>query len=178
MSIKPRVPRGVIEFGIVEQGDMLDTMMKPGGYRVDYFNRPDVMPADRLAFYVRGELENGARYSKRARTHMLAGFHVIMTDLDLHHLVAVYLDITWIGQPSRLAYEQMKSDLCQGLFCRVFAFCLADLAPCPAVITDLALLRASYPGFEVLAYDSRTKSVQRIELDPTDALAGRDNTRA
>ncbi|NPV55924.1 MAG: hypothetical protein HPY76_04505, partial [Anaerolineae bacterium] len=105
----------------------------------------------------------GAAYSMHARLHMLAGFQVIMTELGLRRLVAVYLDIAQCDQVVRPAYDQMKSDLLAGVFCQLFVFRVADLAPCPAVLDELSSLRSQVPAFEILAFDTVKQTVQRFD---------------
>jgi hypothetical protein len=132
---------------------MFETLMKVGGYRVDYLN-PIVRGNRRaFAFYVRGELPAGEAYSVVAKRHLFAGLDYIQQELGQHNLVAIYLDVSPLRNIVRPAYQQLKVDMRSGMFRRVFAYRYSDFAGDPGVNEDLARLFEEVGGFDLVTCD-------------------------
>jgi hypothetical protein len=129
---------------------MLNTLLKFGSHRVDYFDQTDGNP-QAFAFYVRGGMAADERYSHEAKHQLYGGLAVIRTALGLENLAAVYIDIDELANFQRPAYQQMKKDLLAGMFNRVFVFDFSALLGEPAAEADLADLTAKVGGFELFS---------------------------
>lgn len=131
---------------------MLDTLLKFGSYRVDYFDRTGHNPLA-LGFYVCGSIEVQYRYSREAKHQLYRGLGLISSRLGLDNLAAVYIDVNDIANLQRPAYLQLKRDLRDGLFKRVF------ILESMALLGELEAARDFYdfivniPGFESLSCD-------------------------
>jgi len=129
---------------------MLNTLLKFGSHRVDYFDQTGSNP-QAFAFYVRGGMAADERYSHNAKHQLYGGLALIRANLGLENLAAVYIDIDELANLQRPAYQQMKHDLLAGMFTRVFVFDLSALFGEPAAEADLADLAAKAGGFELLS---------------------------
>jgi len=132
---------------------MFATLMKSGSYRVDYFKDQAAGTSQALGFYACGEIPSQAAYSQTARYNLLTGLIVIQHQFGISNLVAVYLDVHSPQQPARPAYEQMKHDLCAGLFKRAFVFSACTLRDGLDIFKDLARLYAVIDGFELITFE-------------------------
>ncbi len=106
---------------------MLDIMMHPGGYRIDYLNLDAAGCEQAFGFYVCGKLEGDQPYSSQARRHLLAGMHWITCTRNLENLVAVYVDICSETEQKRPGWKQLTKDLTFGLFQRVMICSTEDV---------------------------------------------------
>jgi len=131
---------------------MFETLRKQGSYRIDYLNQAARGSPEAFAFYVRGELEQGAPYSVSAKRHLRAGLNIIRKNMNCDFLVAIYLDINTAQNLHRPAYLQMKQDLHAGYFHRVFTLHAADLIGDNAVMEDLIKLSQDISGLDVFTY--------------------------
>jgi hypothetical protein len=133
---------------------MFDVLTHMGGYRVDYLNKQAAGSPQALGFYVRGELDENQPYARDAKRRLYAGMLVIQQELGANNLVSVYLDVDRPDNLQRPAYQQMKRDLRDGLFRRVFAFDLQDLAGAQNAVHDLYRLYEELQGFDLLTYET------------------------
>jgi len=133
---------------------MFQILLKNGQYRVDYFHPTQHGNADAFAFYVRGEVLPFSPYSLRAKRHLQSGLEVIRQRMDIHHLVAVYVDVDILENLERPAYLQMKRDLWSGMFRRVFVADLHDLLGYSRADEDLMEFSAEIGGIELLSGSS------------------------
>jgi hypothetical protein len=151
---------------------MFETLMKPGSYRIDYFNEQAVGTETALGFYVCGELETQAAFSLSGRRSLLGGLSVIQQELGPQKLVAIYLDVSSPDCNARLAYHQMKRDLHAGMFRRVFVFRSCMLVRGKEMLADICQLSDEIGGFELITYDGG--ACRRHSLDELyAALAGK-----
>jgi hypothetical protein len=142
---------------------MFETLMKPGSYRVDYFNEKVARTGAAFGFYVCGEVEPQAVLSQSVRRNLLAGLSVIQQELGPQNLVAIYLDVNEPGSNYLLAYQQLIHDLHAGLFRRLFIFRSCMLMRVKDMLSDLAQLAYEIDGFELITYDSG--ACRKIPLD-------------
>lgn len=133
---------------------MLETLLKFGSHRVDYFDRSGRNP-QAFAFYVRGTIEVDERFSHEAKCQLYTGLAWIKQQLGLQNLAAVYIDINQLDNLQRPAYVQLKKDLRSGLFSRVFIVNQSALMGIPAANADLAAMRSQIHGFELLSRDEK-----------------------
>jgi hypothetical protein len=131
---------------------MLDTLLKFGSHRVDYFDQTGSNP-QAFAFYVRGGMDDSSHYSHEAKYQLYSGLAVIRSTLGLQNLAAVYIDINTLENIRRPAYEQLKHDLCVGMFKRVFVFNGSALLGCPCAEADLTAACGPVDGFELISCD-------------------------
>jgi hypothetical protein len=147
---------------------MFETLMKPGSYRVDYFNEQAVGTDTAFGFYVCGELEPQAVFSLTARRNLLAGLSIIQQELGPTNLVGIYVDVSTPECSARLAYHQMKNDLRAGKFRRVFVFRSCMLVRGQGMLADLNQLAHEIEGFELITYAGGACRVQPLdELNPS-----------
>jgi len=154
---------------------MFETLMKPGNYRVDYFNEQALRTDSAFGFYVCGELEPQAAFSLSGRRNLLAGLSVIQQELGPQNLVAIYVDVNPPEDCSRLAYQQMKRDLRAGLFRRVFIFHSCMLVRGKGLLDDLSLLAREIEGFELITYAGG--ACRPLPLDELDTSFTREEER-
>lgn len=132
---------------------MIENLMIDGGYRIDYLNEDAVGRPQAFGFYVRGDLPENEPYSHAAKHRLHAGLDIIQKYLGHENLVAIYVDISSTASPDHPAYQQMKQDMLDGKFHRVFTLVSYDLlGGCPALI-DLMNLYLELEGFELIACD-------------------------
>jgi hypothetical protein len=137
-----------------ERPTMFETLMKYGGYRIDYINRNIARTPDAFGFYVRGDLPHNAAYSAVAKRHLVAGLDVIQREIGRNHLVAVYLDVIAHSSRQPAAYQQLLQDLRSGLFRRVFVYQSLDLFANADVRGDLENLTGEVDEIEIVFYDA------------------------
>jgi hypothetical protein len=131
---------------------MFESLRKKGSFRIDYLNPTARGIPEAFAFYVRGEIEEGAAYSISAKHHLCAGLNFIRKNLNCDNLVAIYVDVNSIDNLFRPAYMQMKRDLRAGLFRRVFTFHSSDLLGDWAAVDDLTKLSRDVPELDVYSF--------------------------
>lgn len=133
---------------------MFETYMKAGSYRVEYLNPERLGQPSALGFYLCGEMDAQAGYSRAARQKHLAGLLIIQRELGSQNLAAVYVDVlAWRSAPRR-AFQQMLRDVRRGLFQRVFVASSCDLLHDMRNQVELCRLQEDVPGFELMTYDA------------------------
>lgn len=142
---------------------MLETLLKFGSHRVDYFDRSGRNPRA-FAFYVRGDIEIDERFSHEAKCQLYTGLAWIKQVMGLKDLAAVYIDINQLDNLQRSAYVQLKKDLHAGMFSRVFVVNKSALSGTPVANADLAALRKSVKNFELLSRDEEDSLFIRAGL--------------
>ena len=128
---------------------MLDTMMKFGAFRVDYFHRGPDIDQKAFGFYLRSEISGGDRFSRGAKIQLYSGLMFIKQNLEFNHLVGIYLDVDSLDNLERPAYKQMKRDIFAGYFKRLFV--LDENAIMGSDISNLDLLNffVQVDGFDL-----------------------------
>ncbi len=116
---------------------MFETLMKFGGYRVDYLNMDRAGSSAALGLYVLGDLPAHQSYSRMAKHNLFTGLCVIREQHEDQNLVAIYLDINSPDEVQRPAYQQMKRDMKAGMFRRL----------CVPVVYDLVGSTEQYSDF-------------------------------
>ena len=109
------------------------------------------------AFYVRGTMEGNRPYSIQAKRHFYIGLDVIANCLGFKNLVAVYIDINWCSNLERPAYAQMKQDIQNSQFQRIFVTCFNDLFEdwvLVVLVVDIQQLATAKDGLEILALET------------------------
>jgi hypothetical protein len=130
---------------------MFESLRKNGSFRIDYLNPAARGSKEAFAFYVRGEMEEGAAYSLSAKHHLCAGLNFIRKNLNCDNLVAIYVDVNTAENLYRPAYVQMKRDLRAGLFRQLFTFQSNDLMGDWAAVDDLKKLSHDVPELDVFS---------------------------
>jgi len=129
--------------------NMLDAMMKFGAFRVDYLNLGVNVDRKAFGFYLRAELSANDLYSRDAKHQLYAGLSVIKRKLEMSHLVGIYLDVDLLDNLERPAYQQMKRDMLNGMFNRLFVLDEKAVMGTPAADQDLLRLFIQTGGFEL-----------------------------
>lgn len=128
---------------------MLDTLMKVGAYRVDHFEF-GAETSHAFGFYVRGEKTVEDVYSHDAKYQLYAGLVLIEAKHEMNQLRGIYIDVDSLENIHRPAYLQLKRDLVNGLFRRVFVPVETALLGSPLADRDLMNLYHAVGGFELL----------------------------
>jgi hypothetical protein len=149
---------------------MLETLLKFGSHRVDYFDRSGHNP-QAFAFYVRGTIEVDERFSYEAKCQLYTGLAWIKQQLGLQNLAAVYIDINKLDNLQRSAYVQLKKDLRSGIFSRVFVVNQSAVMGTPAANADLAAMRNQIHGFELLSRDEMGISFAQAGLQQAELMS-------
>ncbi len=145
---------------------MLDVMMKNGNFRVDYLNPMPSQPARMFAFYVCGSVADHEHYGHDVKKRLFVGLDVIKRMMGMENLAAVYLDVNDSTNVQRPGYEQMKRDLADGLFRRIFVLRLDDLFAGSEMMDDLMTFSMTIGGFEVLVYDAYSRKPEPFVFLP------------
>lgn len=131
---------------------MLDALLKFGSHRVDYFDRSGSNP-QAFGFYICGGLDPHSGYSSDAKHQLYRGLALIGSRLGLNNLAAVYIDVNDNGNLQRPAYLQLKHDLMDGMFSRVFVIQESALFGNPEGVKDFKELKSGIQGFELFCCD-------------------------
>lgn len=106
---------------------MFETLMKFGGYRVDYMQNERFGTPSALGLYVLGDLPANQAYSRQAKHHLFTALNLLRELQESENLVAIYLDVNTPMDAGRPAYQQMKRDMKAGLFRRLCVPSICDL---------------------------------------------------
>jgi hypothetical protein len=131
---------------------MLDTLMKFGAYRVNYFESLIRENPEAFGFYIRAEIEEGQAYSHDAKHQLYAGLDLIQRVLGMNNLVGIYMDINCLMNLQRPAYQQMKKDIVAGYFRRILVLDTAAINGCPGSEQDLNELSTIVGGLEMIVW--------------------------
>lgn len=129
--------------------NMLNAMMKFGAFRVDYLNLGLDKDHKSFGFYLRAEISAGDSYSRGAKHQLYTGLSIIKRKLEMKNLVGIYLDIDSLDNLDRPAYQQMKKDMLNGLFKRLFVLDENAIMGSPTADHDLLKLFLQTGGFEL-----------------------------
>jgi hypothetical protein len=129
---------------------MLDTFMKIGAYRVDKFDLDDRLNPDAFAFYIRGEKADHGAYCRDAKSQLYAGLLLLQSKQMMVNLSGVYVDVDQLKNLQRPAYMQLKADLINGLFNRIFVLEASTIWDPGIVEDDLRNLYLAVGGFDLL----------------------------
>jgi hypothetical protein len=143
---------------------MLDTLMKFGAYRVNYFEPLIPKNPDAFGFYVRAEIEEGQAYSHEAKHQLYTGLDLIQRVLGMNNLVGIYMDINCLKNLQRPAYQQMKKDIISGYFRRILVLDTVAIKGCPGSEKDLNELAYLVGGLDMLVWH-RSKLVSMHVVD-------------
>ena len=129
---------------------MLDTFMKIGAYRVERFECDYRVDPGGFGFYIRGEKTYDGAYSRDAKSQLYTGLMLIHSKQMMGHLRGIYVDVDSLENLERPAYMQLKVDLLNGLFRRIFVLDESALWAPGRVEDDLRLLYLAAGSFELL----------------------------
>jgi hypothetical protein len=129
---------------------MLDSLMKFGAYRIDYFDLGIEMNPKAFGFYIRAEIPAGDAYCRDAKRQLYGGLVIIQAKHEMRNLKAVYLDINTLDNMNRPAYLQMKQDMVKGLFHRVFVLDERALLGEDKANREIFMLQKQAGGFELI----------------------------
>ena len=147
---------------------MLDTLMKFGAYRVDYFEKQHQRNPNAFGFYIRAEVEGGSPYSRESKHQLYEGLDLIQNKLGMGNLVGIYLDVNCLENLSRPAYHQMKMDIADGLFSRILIIEEKALFGCPGTEQDLFILANHVGNIHVWVWDGNSIRPKIFETVPVE----------
>lgn len=142
---------------------MLDTLMKFGAYRVDYFEKQRHWNPNAFGFYIRAEVEDGSPYNRESKHQLYEGLDLIQNKLGMGNLVGIYLDVNCLRNLSRPAYQQMKKDMADGLFSRILILEEAAIFGCPGTEQDLLDLANHIGSIHVWVWDGNSIRPKIVE---------------
>ena len=131
---------------------MLDAMTKFGGYRVDYLHHGLEKDPKAFAFYLRAEIFPRDSYSREAKRQLYTGLSIIKQHLEFKHLAGIYLDVDSLDNLNRPAYVQLKQDMLNGMFKRLFVLNEGAIIGSAEADHDLLMLFIQTRGFELFTY--------------------------
>jgi hypothetical protein len=129
---------------------MLDSLMKFGAYKINYFDLGSEMNPKAFGFYIRAEIPAGDAYCRDAKRQLYCGLVTIRAKHEMQNLKAVYLDINTLENLYRPAYVQMKQDILNGLFQRVFVLDERALLGEDNANNEIIMLQKQPRGFELI----------------------------
>jgi hypothetical protein len=141
---------------------MLDSLMKFGAHRVNYFEALKQNNPEAFGFYIRAEIPEGQAYSHEAKYQLYAGLDLIQRCLGMKNLAGIYVDIDCLKNLQRPAYQQLRRDVLSGHFHRILVFDRLSISGCPGSDRDLAELSAQVGGVELLVWQRSGLDVQPI----------------
>jgi hypothetical protein len=137
---------------------MLETLKKPGQYRIDYLNTHLQGNPDALAFYIRSTYSHPAPYCIEAKHHLMAGL-CILEDFGLNdRLLGVYIDIDSISIRKHFAFEQLVLDISVGMVKHLFCIHPEELLGIESMRRKLDMLQQKMGTFDVLCYNDLVSS--------------------
>jgi len=142
---------------------MLDTLMKFGAYRVDYFEKQHQWNPNSFGFYIRAEVEDGFPYNRESKHQLYEGLDLIQNKLGMGNLVGIYLDVNCLRNLNRPAYQQMKKDIADGLFSRILILEEAAIFGCPGTEQDLLDLANHVGSIHVWIWDGNSIRPKIVE---------------
>ncbi len=143
---------------------MLDTLMKSGAYRVDYFNLLARGSEDATGLYVCGSLNDAEGYSVSAKRHLYAGLLVVEELLGMRNLVGVYVDVDPAGCSGRQAFRALREDILHGAVKKVLVMSPAEQLADPEFRLEWAELFNLVPGLKMLSYSEERSALEPVEL--------------
>ena len=147
---------------------MLDTLMKFGAYRVDYFGNQYQRNPNAFGFYIRAEVEEGSPYSRESKHQLYEGLDLIQNKLGMGNLVGIYVDVNCLKNLSRPAYHQMKMDIVAGYFSRILILEEAAIFGCPGSEQDLIDLADLVGSIHVWVWDGSSIRPKIVEPVPVE----------
>lgn len=129
---------------------MLDTLMKVGAHRIEYFESVSSISSSAFGFYIRGEKNTRDIYSRDAKFQLYAGLVLIHENEQMRNLAGIYVDVDALENLQRPAYVQLKKDLVSGRFNRLFVLDESALLGLPAADEDVCNLYIETGGFELM----------------------------
>jgi hypothetical protein len=131
---------------------MLDSLMKFGAYRVNYFETLTQQNPNAFGFYIRAEIEKGQAYSHKAKHQLYTGLDLIQRLLGMKNLAGIYVDIDCLKNLQRPAYQQMKRDIHTGYFHKILVLDEFAIMSCPGEVTDLTVLADQIGELDLLTW--------------------------
>ena len=141
---------------------MFETLMKFGGYRVDYLNMDRAGSSAAMGLYVLGDLPAHQSYSRMAKHNLFTGLCVIREQHEDQNLVAIYLDINSPDEAQRPAYQQMKRDMKAGMFRRLCVPVVYDLVGSTELYSDFWNFYRELEWMDILATEAGMLSPVRF----------------
>jgi hypothetical protein len=131
---------------------MLDSLMKFGAYRVNYFESLTQANPNAFGFYIRAEIEKGQAYSHQAKHQLYIGLDLIQRLLGMNNLAGIYVDIDCLNNLLRPAYQQIKRDILTGYFHKILVLDEFAINGCPGAVTELYELADLVGGLDLLIW--------------------------
>lgn len=142
---------------------MLDTLMKFGAYRVNYFEPLILENPEAFGFYIRAEIEEGQAYSHEAKYQLYAGLDLIQRVLGMTNLVGIYMDVNCLKNLQRPAYQQLKKDIVAGYFRRILVLDEFAIKGCPGSEKDLIDLAYLVGDLDILVWHRSKLTSMRVD---------------
>jgi len=143
---------------------MLNSMMKNNTHRVDYLNFNAVGTAESFGIYLRGCLQEDQPYSLQAKRRLFICLDYVRRYMVEDKLVAVYMDIYDFRNSKNLAFQEMESDLRQGMFEKVLFADLEEIFQDSELNNKLIDLAESVDGIEFLDVTGNVFEAKKISI--------------
>jgi len=143
---------------------MLNSMMKKNTHRVDYLNFNAVGTAESFGIYLRGCLQEDQPYSLQAKRRLFICLDYVRRYMVEEKLVAVYMDIYDFRNSKNLAFQEMESDLRQGMFEKVLFADLEEIFQDSELNNKLIDLAESVDGIEFLDVTGNVFEAKKISI--------------
>ncbi len=143
---------------------MLNSMMKNNTHRVDYLNFNAVGTAESFGIYLRGCLQEDQPYSLQAKRRLFICLDYVRRYMVEEKLVAVYMDIYDFRNSKNLAFQEMESDLRQGMFEKVLFADLEEIFQDSELNNKLIDLAESVDGIEFLDVTGNVFEAKKISI--------------
>lgn len=143
---------------------MLRDMMKSNTHRVDYLNFKSAGTNGSFAIYVRGCLNEGQSYCSAAKRRLFICLDYVRRYMVEEKLVAVYMDIYDFRNSKNLAFQEMESDLRQGMFEKVLFADLEEIFQDSELNNKLIDLAESVDGIEFLDVTGNVFEAKKISI--------------
>ena len=92
---------------------MLDTLMKFGAYRVNYFEPLIQDNPEAFGFYIRAEIEEGQAYSHDAKHQLYAGLDLIQRILGMNNLGWDLYGYKLPDEPAKAGISTIEKGYCR-----------------------------------------------------------------
>ena len=144
---------------------MLDTLMKFGAYRVNYFEPQNRKNPEAFGFYIRADVIEGQPYNREAKHQLYLGLNLIEKELGMGNLIGIYLDVNSPQNFQQSAYQQMKMDILSGYFHRILFLDQSVISGCQGTEEDLIYLASVVGWVEILTWQE-ARLVSKIISEP------------
>ena len=144
---------------------MLSSMMKNNSHRVDYLNFKAVGMDGSFGIYVRGCLRDDQPYSLEAKRRLFICLDYVRRSMEEEKLVAVYMDIFDFENTKNLAFQDMETDLRNGMFEKVLFADLEEIFKDSVLNDKLFDLAEGVEGIEFIDVDGNVFEAKKIPVN-------------